>query len=541
MAPRGRHEGLWRAATLVLLCALVGVIAGGVLTRLRRAAPSGVRCPSPPVTASLPTPPPTTPPPPRATADLGASPGPRDGGTAPRGVLVTVEVLDPLGQPAAGASVLARRALAPGQTLIQALVPTPGRGADKGPESKPSAPLAIGELGVLSGPLPFPEDVVAGRYTPPGSVLRGSGGPVGASATTGPDGRAQLVGVPAGYVQILASRDGLGAASELVLPAQDETSTGPGGSGAAPGLGAGMRLVLRLGTVGEPSCPPVSATGTDAEAEPVVSSGEGPEVGGQVTDPRGQPVAGARVEVTVGKRRQLALTDSRGGFTVRGLPLGALVVQVQKAGHASLSRSLRADEPRGDLRLTLGPGGGVAGVLRDARLGGLPTGAQLTLESPGDPLAARQAVVLAADGSFRMTGLAPGEVTLRARAPGYAPLQQTVRVSEGPAPDSVTARDLVLALERGASVLGRVINSSGRGASGADDSRAGITVTAEPLEGPSTGRTVARALTDDRGEFELSDLPAGRLRITASGSAGYDSTTVELRPGDRSRATLELR
>lgn len=531
MAPRGRQEGLWRAATLVLLCALVGVIGGGVLTRLRRAEPTGGRCPSPPVAAPLPTKPPPSPPPSSQShraADLGASPAPRDGGTAPRGLLITVEVLDPLGQPAAGASVLARRALAPGQTLSQALGPTPGRDADKGG----AAPLAIGELGVLSGPLPFPEDVIAGRYAPPGSVLRGGGGPVGASATTGPDGRAQLVGVPAGYVQILASRDGLGAASELALTGSD--------------LGPGVRLVLRLGTVGEPSCPPVSAAGADAEAEPVVSSGEGPEIGGQVTDPRGQPVASARVEVTVGKRRQLVLTDSRGGFTVRGLPLGALVVQVQKAGYASLSRSQRADEPRGDLRLTLGPGGGVAGVVRDARLGGLPTGAQLTLESPGDPLAARQAVVLAPDGSFRVTGLAPGEATLRARAPGYAPLQQTVRVSEGPAPDSVTARDLVLGLERGASVLGRVINSSGRGtgapgASGPDDSRAGITVTAEPLEGASAGRTVARALTDDRGEFELSDLPAGRLRITATGSAGSDSTTVELRPGDRSRTTLELR
>jgi hypothetical protein len=534
MAPRGRHEGLWRAATLVLLCALVGVVAGGVLTRLRRPPRPVATCPpaapaTPRQTPAAPTAPavptaPTTPAPAEATAELGAS-GPPDGGTAPRGQVITVEVLDPLGQPAAGASVLARRALAPGQTLSQALGPTPGREADK----SGAAPLAIGELGVLSGPLPFPEDVIAGRFAPPGSVLRGGGGPVGASATTGPDGRAQLVGVPAGYVQILASRDGLGAASELVLPAQNQAQPG------AP-LGPGARLVLRLGTVGEPSCPQApEGAAVEGEAEPVVSSSEGPEVGGQVTDPRGQPVASARVEVTVGKRRQLALTDSRGSFTVRGLPLGPLVVQVQKPGYASLSRSQRADEPRGDLRLTLGPGGGVAGVLRDARLGGLPAGAQLTLESPGDPLAARQAVTLGPDGSFRVTGVAPGEVTLRARAPGYAALQQTVRVSEGPTPDSVTARDLVLALERGAAVLGRVTGRS------TDDSRAGITVTAEPLEGPSAGRTVARALTDEHGEFELGDLPAGRLRITASGSAGHDSTTVELRPGDRGRTSLELK
>lgn len=511
MRSRDQRDGVWRAATLVLACALLGLLVGGALTRLRRPAPPPV---IPPTVrpAVPPVPRPSVPPPaaPAALPDLG--PVAPDGGAA-AGLTLTVEVLDAHGQPAAGAAVLARRTLAQGQSPQ---APQPPGGTSP---SKPGPAAPIGELGVLTGTLPFPEDVIAGRYASAGALQRTAGGSAeGASATTGPDGKAVLVGIPSGYVQILASRDGLGAAAEIVAPA-------PRPGDQAPTL----RLLLRLGSVGEASCPSAPESAGDPEAEALTSSGEGPEVGGQVTDARGQPIANARVEVTVGKRRQLALSDGRGGFSVRGLPLGSLLVQVRHPGYTPLSRTLRPDEPRGDLRLGLSPGGGIAGVVRDARLGGLPQGAQLSLESAGDP-ASRQAVALAPDGSFRVTGLAPGEVVLRARATGFAALQHTVRVTEGATPDSVTARDVVLGLERGASVLGQV---SAPGAA----SRAGVSVQAED----ASGRVLGRVLTDERGEFELADLPAGRLRISAAGSGGRDSTTVELRAGDRGRVSLELR
>lgn len=509
MRSRDRRDGVWQAATLVLACALLGVLVGGVLTRLRRPAP--LPATAPPVrTAALPTPRPSVPPPAVTSGLPDLGPVARDGGVA-AGLTLTVEVLDARGQPAAGAAVLVRRTLAQGQSPE----PPSNSSSKPGPAATP-----IGELGVLSGTLPFPEDVIAGRYASAGALQRtGSGGAAdGASATTGADGRAVLVGVPAGYVQILASRDGLGAAAEIVAPT------------ALPGDQApALRLLLRLGSVGEASCPISPESVGDPEAEALTSSGDGPEVGGQVTDARGQPIANARVEVTVGKRRQLALSDGRGGFSVRGLPLGSLLVQVRHPGYTPLSRTLRPDEPRGDLRLGLSPGGGIAGVVRDARIGGLPTGAQLSIESAGDT-ASRQAVTLAPDGSFRVTGLAPGEVLLRARAAGFAAIQQTVRVTEGVSPDSVTARDVVLGLERGASVTGQV-SASGTA------SRAGVSVQAED----SSGRVLGRVLTDERGEFELADLPAGRVRISAAGSGGRDAATVDLRAGDRGRVSLELR
>lgn len=514
MKARDRSDGVWRAATLVLACALLGMLVGGALTRLRRPAPRPTAAPS--VRPAVPPPQrPSVPPAesPSVLPDLG--PVARDGGAASALTLtLTVEVLDARGQPAAGASVLARRTLAQGQSPE-----APGNNTRSKPG--PAAP-SIGELGVLPGPLPFPEDVIAGRYASAGTLQRtASGGSAdGASATTGPDGKAVLVGVPAGYVQILASRDGLGAAAEIVAPA------------ALPGEKApALRLLLRLGSVGEVSCPSPPEVSGDPEAEALTASGEGPEVGGQVTDARGQPIAGARVEVTVGRRRQLALSDGRGGFSVRGLPLGSLLVQVRHPGYTPLSRTLRPDEPRGDLRLGLSPGGGISGVVRDARLGGLPPGTQLSIESAGDATS-RQSVSLDPDGSFRMTGLAPGEVVLRVRAPGFAALQQVVRVTEGASADSVTARDVVLGLERGASVQGQVRAS----ASGAA-SRAGVSVQAED----ASGRLLGRTLTDEHGEFELADLPAGRLRISAAGSDGRDSATVDLRAGDRGRVSLELR
>jgi hypothetical protein len=162
-------------------------------------------------------------------------------------------------------------------------------------------------------------------------------------------------------------------------------------------------------------------------------------VSGQVVDERGLPVPGARIEAQVGRARRLVLSDSSGRFTLRGLPPGAISVAVQHRSYAPL-RS-RIDEG-GELRLQLQPGGGIEGRVRDRRLGGVPERLQLTITTA----AGQRAVPVGRDGGFRLTGLPPGEATLRAQAPGYEPLSQEVQIPAGDRPESVTLRDLLLEL-----------------------------------------------------------------------------------------------
>lgn len=162
-------------------------------------------------------------------------------------------------------------------------------------------------------------------------------------------------------------------------------------------------------------------------------------VSGQVVDERGLPVPGARIEAQVGRARRLVLSDPSGRFALRGLPPGAISVLVQHRSYAPLrSRLEEGDEPR----LQLQPGGGVEGRVRDRRLGGVPERLQLTITTS----AGQRAVPVGRDGGFHLTGLPPGEATLRAQAPGYEALSQQIQLPAGDRPESVTVRDLLLEL-----------------------------------------------------------------------------------------------
>lgn len=444
---------------------------------------------------------------PGMAADGGARPGGgRDGGMDAGGRAVWVLLLDGRGQPVAGAQVVARLELQPSELGSPAAA------------RAPAAAAPVGELGVLRGPLPFPEEIISGSYQAPGAVQRGEAG--GVTATTDSKGGARLYPVPAGRVQLLASLDSRSAAAELVVP--------PLPPAAPPESEAtALRIVLRLGTPPESVCTLPAEPGDGPE--PLAPTGEGPEVAGRVEDGRGFPVAGARLELTSGRARTLALADARGVFSARGLPAGAVTIVVRHPGYAPLTVNHPADRPRSELRLQLQPGGGISGTLRDARVGGLPPGAQLTAESSSG----RQTLALAGDGRFLATGLAPGELTLRARAPGYAPLVVPLRVPAGESKDQVTLPDLRLELTRSASLRGRV--------RGADGAAAGAVVTLTLSLPGGQERPLGQLVTDERGEFAATDLPAGNLRIRAAAGNTSARTELELVAGDSARTELELR
>ncbi|HPH26743.1 MAG TPA: carboxypeptidase-like regulatory domain-containing protein, partial [Pseudomonadota bacterium] len=412
-----------RAAAIVLGCALLGVLAGGAVRTWRGAQVArGGAAQSSPVTAAAG---------PVLTApqavgssisavmggvdqgtvkDLGAATAATgDGGTQARAAAraVWVQVLDAQGQAAAGAQVVLRLAFTPSELSGSApnLLARP-------PQKDPNA--KIGELGVLPGPLPFPEDVVAGTARPAaglGGAQRGLGEVLLLSGTTDKQGLLRLGPAPSGQVQVMAAAQGLTAQADLVIP--------PGYQGSED-AGSALRVLLRLAV-------PTALTGqvlselsvtTDPDALPLQGTlEEGPEVHGRVVDGRGFAVASARVELLVGRSRTVALTDAAGVFAARGLPRGPLVATVKQQGFAPLQLSQSSEQPRDNLKLVLQPGGGIEGQVRDARLGGVPSGAVLTVETSGS---GAQSVTLGSGGHFVVTGLVPGTAVLRARAPGFA-------------------------------------------------------------------------------------------------------------------------
>lgn len=506
------HANPDRAIAIVLFCALCGVLLGlgGRALQLRQRAAR--RMPSPPPAAAPP-------------ADLGARPAADlrpgqpawlpdggDGGSPRAGQALWVLVLDGRGQPVAGAQVSAHLELSPSAAA-------PAAPAARVPLRTANPAQPVGELGVLPGPLPYPEEIIGGAYALPGTVQRADA--AAATATTDSQGAARLFPVPAGRVQLLASMDTRSAAAEVVVPP----------AAAAPQSEAtALRIVLRLGAAESSLCALPPESGDSSDSLLPNPAGEGPEVSGRVEDSRGFAVSGARLELQSGRVRTLAVSDARGAFSARGLPAGALTVQVRHAGFAPLVFTLDADKPRSELRLKLQPGGGIAGTVRDGRVGGLPPGTQLIAEQSGG---LRQTITLSDSGHFVATGLVPGELTLRARAPGYAPLAVTVKVPAGDSPEQVTLHDLRLDLARSASLRGRV--------RGPDGVAAGAAVSLTLALPGGEQRSVGQLLTDARGEFTASDLPAGRVHVRATSGGTSAQAEVELQAGDTTQTELELR
>ncbi|MFO0623530.1 MAG: carboxypeptidase-like regulatory domain-containing protein [Polyangia bacterium] len=465
--------------SLLLGCALTGVVLGGLASRLPRRAREVV----PPRVVPLPQPAQVVIP------DLAVLPVialPDAGTSKPRELWVLL--VDQSGLPVEGVSVLAR----PG--MLTASATTQG----------------LGELGVLPGPLPFPEDVIAGQSALAGSLQRGSAGASSWLARSDASGLVHFVGVASGRLLLLANHQGKSASGEVEVPVEASSSSS-------------ARMVMRLASPVE--CAEPSASESSDPLQPGSGLAARADLRGRVVDHRGFAVATARVDVQVGGARSQALSDVRGQFVLPMLTAGEARLSVRAPGFAPAFLSVKMEQRRDELKVELRPGGGISGLIEDVRTSGLPDGLEVWLDLPSGE---RLSVPIGPDGRFVQTGLPTGLLTLRARARGYASLRQVVHVTESSSPDQVTVRDVRLRFVRGAELAGQV-----RGPSGSVE---GVEVVATGED----GQVLARTRTDRRGEFVLSDLVPGRLRLQVTGAQGAGTATVELRSGDRARQDVEL-
>ena len=486
MASRNaERERFFARLSLLLGCALLGVVLGGVASRIPRQRPVAPPVPVP-TSTTLPVVATVAPPP-----DL-AAPAPPAGVQPSRELWVLV--VDQSGQPIEGVSVLAR----------------PGLMTSSAPVG--SAP-SLGELGVLPGPLPFPEEIIAGQTASSGSLQRGATTMTSWVAKSDAKGLVHFVGVASGRLLLLANYLGKSASNEVEVP-----------SVVAPAVAeAAMRVVLRLASPVE-CAEPLSADSMDP-LQLATGLSARTDLRGRVVDHRGFAVSTARIDVQVGSSRSQASCDTRGQFVLPLLPAGEARLSVRAPGFAPLQQSVRMEQRRDELRVELRPGGGLAGLIEDVRTSGLPEGIDVWLELPSGE---RWPIQVAPDGHFSQTGLPTGQVVVRARARGYAPVRQAVQVPESLSPDQITVRDVRLRFVRGAQLMGQVRGPSGN-VEGAE-----IQVLGDDAQ------MIARTRSDRRGEFELVELPPGRLRVQVSSAQGSASLTVELRSGDRQRQDIDL-
>jgi protocatechuate 3,4-dioxygenase beta subunit len=482
------------------------------------------------------------------------------------------QVVDAQGRPIEGARLeivgndLHGRPIARHSGTSSALAPR----ASQSPEVSPLL-VPMGELGVLSGPLPRPGSPPRGLGP---STLEPSG-----AWTSGRDGQFRLDDVPPGRVQLLVHH------SDFVEASTDAVTLAPGGE-------ASLRVVLERGAAVEgrlidDAGRPVVEARVDAvtprgrEQRSVLTGSDGRFSFGAVSnevdlfvsrpEDRYRFVLRKSLELTAGEQRELELVLPRerapvlvrvsgdDGRPVRGaqislastnpeLPLrltsysdgaGQVVLadaagirgtlRVEAAGWRSFEAHLEATSER--VELTLERGVGVVGRITHVRGRQGLASARVILIQDGE----RQSAVSDAQGEYRFLDAAVGAASLNVSHPDFATEVFDVTILATGREGRPFELEPIELAEAG-SVSGRVVDEAGEPVSGA---RVGVGFV--PAFLPAGAMPSGMVQTDAAGRFELLGVRVGRVTLSAyAASAGRGSVAeVEVRAG-RSTSDVEI-
>jgi protocatechuate 3,4-dioxygenase beta subunit len=289
---------------------------------------------------------------------------------------------------------------------------------------------------------------------------------------------------------------------------------------------------------------PARRTGIEVGAGPeVVELGTvtlepGTAIEGVVTDSAGSPVAGAEVIARSNEPVRSwfqepeppspYLTGTDGRFRIVDLRRGDHVdLEIHHPAYApaqALAVEVPTPEPlhvelkpaRSLAGRVLGPRGEpVPGALlsriEELRIGGGSQGSAFTLGQTG------------ADGTFRVTGLAPGTLNLEVSAGGY----RTRRTGGVQIPEDRDIEHFEVTLEPGVILAGRVLDSLGEPVGDAS-----IWVHPERPPRDMMFRRPGPTRTDGEGRWQVDGLDPGAVRVDASHQRGRATARLLLAPGE---------
>jgi protocatechuate 3,4-dioxygenase beta subunit len=421
-----------------------------------------------------------------------------------------------------------------GVFTLRGLPPGRWRLSARPPEHAASEPVAIELEGEPVEPVAI---TIARGHAVEGVVVDGSGNPVPDAAVTG-----QLSG-PGGPwpIQVL------------------ETSTDSRGGFLLAGFESG-ELRLRVEAPGFGRADVEVGPVSEAPAQRIVLTRTGRLLGVAVNAASGEPLTRFRV-VSVraseepdvrtrwrGRDAGTEVVSEDGSFELDEIEEGRWAVLVRADGflsRASEPAEVRAGEIGDVGRVELAPGAVLEGRVEDADTLQPIEGATVTVEGldggGGRFRFARRGWGAAgeapsdttgADGRFRLDGLPPGEFTLTATHHLY-PLRgdSSVRVSVGEDPLAALP-PVVVSLERGGTVAGRVLDGAGEAVAGA------VVVAVEPDARGRGGLVGGPVETAVDGSFAIEALPAGQVTLRRSDRID-EGQTVGVRKGEVVEVVLQ--
>jgi len=267
---------------------------------------------------------------------------------------------------------------------------------------------------------------------------------------------------------------------------------------------------------------------------------------GHIVDEKGMGIEGVDVLAVdraayreVGHSRALSGPD--GAFSISSLPPGTYALSARAEGYYT-KHELDVATPQEEFLIVLGRQPGVRGRVVDGATGAPLTNFSVRLrmeQLPGmatSPYGEFRSVAGSAGGEFEIPEMPPeGVLAVEAKAPGYAPTISPTFQAE--APRGVDG--IVVEMTRGALIHGRLVDSTGKGVSGAlvesRDSSWRDDAFSDAMGGmETTHATRSKVWTDGDGRFRLTNLSPATYQVSAT-HANFHRTAqrgIELAEGD---------
>ncbi|HEX5717361.1 MAG TPA: carboxypeptidase regulatory-like domain-containing protein, partial [Thermoanaerobaculia bacterium] len=339
-------------------------------------------------------------------------------------------------------------------------------------------------------------------------------------------------------------------------PIADRAASGPSGGFELRQLRAGEEYELRVALPG--FFPEARGIVTTRDAAPVtVRLQPACAVRGLLRDSEGQPVAAAQVFLRPARRPGMERkdrdplppaieSDPAGRFSIRESPAAEVDLEVRKPGYAPVLRRAVRVGPfcKGSFDLgtvVLNPGARLAGRVVSPGGQAVPEAEVFLVDRLPDTEPARGRkpdAVTGSDGSFALDDLQRGVAHhLIVKADGY--LEKEVRGVRPPGSGPILIR-----LEPGAVLRGRVLDEAGEAVSGAEVGLTWQEILEDDPHRRPVGELLQRtALSNAEGLFEIADAPKGevRLDVKAQGFIPAEELKLEVpRPDSAPELTVVL-